>query len=374
MNWNIIWHQALTHALLNGAFVKKNHTVSFPIFINQNAQAIKLRMCNHYGHGAYTIGAVSVVYEGITHPVYVQGKRTFVVDKNSLLYSDPLKISLQKGTNIEIRIYYKNKILDSNAIEPRAQLFEGNAADDLSAVALAQEGVGQGNYVIVPAIDMVEVLSEESPETIVAFGDSITAMSRWTKPLSERLYATYGTEFTLVNSGIGGNCLIYEAPGVFHRYFGEMGTARLERDVLSLPNVKIVILAFGINDISYMTRRNRKKMNLDVFISELSGIAVSLRDRGIRVVGQTLGPRLGNRFWTSSFTEEQEQLRQKYNDWLRISPVFDYIIDAERVLMEPATHRFLPELHQGDWLHPNAAGGKLMADAYNLSALTGRKK
>ena len=215
MNWNIIWHQALTHALLNGAFVKKNHTVSFPIFINQNAQAIKLRMCNHYGHGAYTIGSVSVVYEGITHPVYVQGKRTFVVDKNSLLYSDPLKISLQKGTNIEIRIYYKNKILDSNAIEPRAQLFEGNAADDLSAVALAQEGVGQGNYVIVPAIDMVEVLSEESPETIVAFGDSITAMSRWTKPLSERLYATYGTEFTLVNSGIGGNCLIYEAPGVF---------------------------------------------------------------------------------------------------------------------------------------------------------------
>lgn len=46
-------------------------------------------------------------------------------------------------------------------------------------------------YDAVVSLDRVEVQSEESSKVIVAFGDSITAMNRWVKPLNKRLLGAF---------------------------------------------------------------------------------------------------------------------------------------------------------------------------------------
>ena len=43
-------------------------------------------------------------------------------------------------------------------------------------------------YDAVVSLDRIEVQSEESSKVIIAFGDTITAMNRWVKPLRERLF------------------------------------------------------------------------------------------------------------------------------------------------------------------------------------------
>ena len=78
------------------------------------------------------------------------------------------------------------------------------------------------------------------------------AFRGWPDRLAERLAAAI--QWSVVNTGISGNRLL--------RYgAGPSALARLDRDVLSVPGVKAVILLEGINDIGRgfcaRTRPNR---------------------------------------------------------------------------------------------------------------------
>ena len=48
------------------------------------------------------------------------------------------------------------------------------------------------------------------------------------------------------------------------------------------------------------------------------------------------------------------------------------MVDADALLRDPKNPSFTDErYHQGDHLHPNQAGGMLLAQAYDLQKLTG---
>lgn len=77
--------------------------------------------------------------------------------------------------------------------------------------------------------------------TIVAFGDSITAVNHWTYGglnwtglLWMGLYETFPKGFTIVNSGVSGDSM-------------SSGLLRIERDVLRF-NPDIAIISYGMND------------------------------------------------------------------------------------------------------------------------------
>lgn len=371
MNWNIMWHQAITGPVLKGLFIKKNQTAGFKIPVTQRGEAIRLRLVNQYGKKPYRIGGLCAVYEGALYPLTMGGERLFELPVGSAQYTDELNFPLKEGTELELRIYYKGKFDDANNIEESAVLYAGDATQSLENEPLVKNKFEEtyGLYKMVPAIERVEVLSDEAQKVIVAFGDSITAMSRWTKPLAKRLSEAYGAQFTLINSGISGNCLTYEVPGFFRDSYGVMGIHRYRRDVLEIPNVETVILAFGINDIAYMTAKTEREVNEKRLIDETAKLTEILHENGIRVVCQTLAFRKGSR----GFTEEMEQIRIRYNAWVRSCGLFDYVVDIEPALADPKTKdRFKSEYHQGDFLHPSMPGGEVMAECYDLEKLTGK--
>ena len=227
-------------------------------------------------------------------------------------------------------------------------------------------------YDAVVSLDRIEVQSEESSKVIVAFGDSITAMNRWVKPLRERLFKTYGGKYSLMNAGISGNCLLYEIPGFMGSSYGEMGTARFERDVLSFTNLHTVIFALGVNDISYYTKKTESVISFDKYVTAVTTIAKQLHSRGVRIVAQTLTPRTG--YVKKGYTQEMEALRVQINEWIRTCELFDYVFDADKLLRDENNPSYVKEsFHQGDHLHPNAEGGERMAQAYDLAALTGEE-
>jgi lysophospholipase L1-like esterase len=58
---------------------------------------------------------------------------------------------------------------------------------------------------------------------------------------------------------------------------------------------------------------------------------------------------------------------RKVNDWIRQPGHFDYVVHFNKVTADPSDpSRFAPSLDSGDHLHPNPAGYKVMADAFNL--------
>ena len=254
--WAQIWHQAITRSLNDGKPFGRDKTVVFSVKVPILSDRLRLRFSNLLGAAPYEIGAVSVWLDGTPHFVTLGGKRSFSVPTGGKVYSDELGLCVSANAELQIRIFYRSVMADCNMIEEQATLLDGDRTEGAIPDGVNKPLLGKilGAYNAIPSLDAIELHTDEAPKTIVAFGDSITAMSRWTKPLAERLQKAYNGEYVLLNSGISGNCLLYEVDGILGRLFGgvygEMGTKRFERDVLDAPNLSAVILGLGVNDVS----------------------------------------------------------------------------------------------------------------------------
>ena len=173
-----------------------------------------------------------------------------------------------------------------------------------------------------------------------------------------------------MNSGIAGNCLLYEPEGMFSSVFGQKGTDRFERDVLELPHTDTVIFALGVNDVSYLNEKTKDIISYENYIRTVEEMTAELRQRNIRVIAQTITPRLKCARTMGTFTQEMEELRLSLNDWIRNGDLFDAVADQEKTVRDKDEHGyfFREGLHMGDHLHPNEKGGRLMAETY-LSCL-----
>lgn len=376
-HWAMIWHQAMTESFLKGKAFGWNKTVVFSVSSPVSGDQLRLKLSNRYGSAPYEIGAVKVFASGVSASVTLNGSEAFQISTGGVTISDPCGIPVRQGEDIEIRLYYTNAILDNNMIEEGANLLHGNRTEGAENEGLKKPFLAKllGAYNGIPSIEAVEVLTEAPAKAIVAFGDSITALSRWTKPLAARLYEAYPGEFALLNSGISGNCLLYEPEGVFGPVFGSKGTIRFERDVLQIPNLHTVIFGLGVNDASYYSDKTADQINADAYRKAVMKITDELHKRNVRIVMQTITPRLGVARSMGKYTREMEEVRIQFNDWIRHADIFDDLFDAEAVVREERMDGFYYRegLHQGDHLHPNAKGGKLLADAFDLKKLTGKE-
>lgn len=98
-------------------------------------------------------------------------------------------------------------------------------------------------------------------------------------------------------------------------------------------------------------------------------------EKGVRVIIQTISPRLGVARTMEKYNRTMEALRLELNEWIRSAGIFDYVFDAEEVVREEREDGYYygDGMHQGDHLHPNEKGGRKLADAYDLTQLTGEK-
>jgi lysophospholipase L1-like esterase len=230
-------------------------------------------------------------------------------------------------------------------------------------------------------VDGVDVRNPAIPGTVVAFGDSITdsahsqvgANGRWPNYLSRRLDAVLGNQApAVVDAGISGNRVLHGSA-----CYGQSAEARFQRDALSQPGVKSVILLEGINDIGFSGEPDTgcfAPADPTIGAAQIeSGYLQLIRmahARGVKVYAGTLTPFLGsNGVYGGNFgTPSGEALRQSVNHWILTSHAFDGVVDFAQVTASPYdSGYFNPAYNSGDSLHPNDLGCQVMADAIPLS-------
>jgi lysophospholipase L1-like esterase len=229
----------------------------------------------------------------------------------------------------------------------------------------------------------------EEATAIVAFGDSITdgdgatlnGDDRWPDVLSRRLHRRYGDRFAVVNAGIAGNHIAEPldyspakpVPG------GPSAISRLHRDVFSLSGVSAVIWLEGTNDLS-----SHNFSSMDAVKARLSDAIGLIRSRlpKARVIGATLTSARGSAD-AAYGSAEYEGRRQTLNAYLRMSGLFNVVIDFNGATADPASGELRPEMAfstaasgTGDKLHPNRLGYLSMgsaadADLMKLAELAG---
>jgi len=203
-------------------------------------------------------------------------------------------------------------------------------------------------------------------------GSTDDAHARWPDALAARLQADPRLRnVAVVNSGLAGNRILNDGVAPF---LGPSTLKRFDRDALDKPGVRWVVLLQGINDITatQLLPSAADKVTVDQMVAGMKTLVARAHARGVKVFGATLLPRDGAR-GSRPHTPAGEAMRVKVNDWIRTGGAFDAVVDFEAVVRDPARPTFLrADFDSGDGTHPNDAGYRAMAAAFDLALLSGR--
>ncbi|MFJ5848008.1 GDSL-type esterase/lipase family protein [Streptomyces sp. NPDC092903] len=199
----------------------------------------------------------------------------------------------------------------------------------------------------------VEVTGAHGP-VVAVLGDSIAegvgtpddSGLRWPDQLARRLPGS-----AVADLGISGNRLLLD-----DARFGPGGQARFDRDVLSLPGLRTVLVHLGVNDLQQPPSQSDPALVLAGYRQ----LVLRSRDAGLRAVGATIAPFGG---WTR-WTPELETARLRINAAVRTGRVFDAVADFDAALRDPDhPERLRSAYDSGDGLHPNPSGHAALAAA-----------
>ncbi|MFC3577819.1 SGNH/GDSL hydrolase family protein [Streptomyces yaanensis] len=290
-----------------------------------------------------------------------------VIPSGGQVVSDAVRIAVPHDSDMLVTTYSPTSsgpVTYHRYARQISYLAQGDRTEDVSGAAYT-ERTGHWRY-----LTALDVLSDDSVGTVVAFGDSITdgatstvgADRRWTDILSDRLRAAAGSDdvprYSVVNQGISGNRVLASGPG--RPADNQSGLSRFHRDVLGRTNVKAVIIDLGINDTG--------RADADRITAGLRTLVREAHARGLKVVGATLTPFKGYR----GYRADREQARQAVNAQIRAGTVYDEVVDFDKALRDPYDPRRLrSDYDSGDHLHPNDRGFREMAEVFDLTSLKG---
>lgn len=354
-----------------------NVTISQILRISEGGDEVRIRLSNRYGTAPLAIGAARLVQiddagqeiAATSRMMTFGGEPGAVIPRGSPFVSDAAKVNLPDLARVKIELFLPSDTgpctchltgLDELAVSP-----PGNH------VGKPFEPVGRAQHRAF--LSAVEVNSPDAPGTIVAFGDSITdgvgstpgANRRWPDILAERLQAA-DLEWAVANAGISGNRVL--SPGM-----GEAALARFDEDVLSLPNVKYLIVFEGVNDIGnrfgpqrggpQLPGLDQPEITVEQMIADYKQLVARAHAKGIKVIGSPIGPYKGASYWS----EEGEAARQRINEWILNGGAFDGIVRFDTAFADPADPLTMRDgFHMGDFLHGSDAGLRAVAESIDL--------
>ncbi|GGS60277.1 SGNH/GDSL hydrolase family protein [Streptomyces cinerochromogenes] len=329
---------------------------------------LRVRFTNAFGDRPLTLDGVhaglraqgAALRPGSNRRLTFGGARTVTVPAGAVAWSDPLPGRVPAGTDLVISL--------------RTPDAAGPATGHWMAMQTSYTGPGEHtgeesgtNWTRTTGswwyIDSVTVRpSRPAGGAVVALGDSLTdgwqstadLNRRWPDYLARRLTAAGGAVRGVGNEGVSGNRILTDGAG-------QAALRRLDRDVLSQPGVRTVLLFEGVNDLKAHTGVTAADL-----VAGYREIARRAHAAGLCVVAATVGPFKGWPEWDPA----AEAVRQEVNRFLRDSPEFDAVTDFDRVLRSPYDpERMLPFFDGGDHIHPNDKGMQAMADAVGLDSL-----
>jgi len=375
--WVAAWYSPpfppTANLIYNDVRVFSHQTVRQVVRLEAGGGRVRLRLTNELGLSPVKFGSVHIALSspnGVTDPktdrqVLFGGLPDGEIKVGEALVSDPVDFKVAALQQVAVSVYYPTRQSPSGHLTQQRLSKPGDLAGEavMPFTDLARSP---------SLLSGIDVEAPAPRNVLVAFGDSITEGAcatpgwnlSWPQQLSLRLAKTrYGKTWTIINSGISGNRLLYDGAG-------PKALDRFDRDVLGIAGLKAIVLLEGINDIgagSTVTTDTGPR-SADDIIGAYQNIIARAHAREIKIYGGTLLPYANAAY----YSDAGEAVRQAVNAWIRTSGAFDGVIDFDAVMRDPAAPGHLIGIYQcGDDLHPNDAGYTAMAGAVDLDVIMG---
>jgi lysophospholipase L1-like esterase len=195
---------------------------------------------------------------------------------------------------------------------------------------------------------------------------------RWPDALATRLRGEGRRPTSVINEGMIGNRMLYASPreSPFGAVFGESGLSRFDRDALSQPGARYVIVRIGGNDIGMpgSIAPESERVTAEMLIGGYRRLIAQARNKNLTIIGTTIAPFENAAISAAYYSPEKDAVREEVNAWIRGSGEFDGVVDIDQVLRDPARPtRLDPGFDSGDHLHPNDDGYAELARAVPLA-------
>jgi lysophospholipase L1-like esterase len=376
------WAVGHINPLPDGILRFSNQTLREVVHASAGGEQIRVRIANTFGTETLVIGearvalsaSASKIVPGSDRVLTFGGERSVKVYAGSPVLSDPVRLEVKPMAELAVSLY-----LPGTAEASTSTLFQG--ASYVSSVpgnhAAAADLPSASSLFAWPFLSGISVSSAKKGAAIVALADSATLTSEWPRFLAERLQARRSTDHVgVVSVALAGNRMLHNSasplgPSSPNPQWGESLLARFDRDVLAQAGVRHVIVFIGLNDIAGPGAffPLSEAVTVDDLVAGYRQLIARAHEKGLTLHACTLPPLEGNTSLPGYDTPASEARRNELNHWIRTSGEFDGVIDVDLVLRDP-THpaRLLSAYDSGDHLHPNAAGGRAIANAIDLKA------
>jgi lysophospholipase L1-like esterase len=386
--WSASWTSAMQQPVASSPAMGENwsmkgfsgQTVRQEVRVSGGGGMVRIRLSNLDGTEPLRIAEATIAESAggaVTKPGTMRsltfgGSRSIAIPAGQVTASDATGLHIVPLESLTVTLYFAaptgSSTFHEDGLTTTYQATGDHARD---AGASAFDGPTSHSYYYLTGVDV----ATRGPQTVVAFGDSITnghnstvgGNDRYTDALAGRLIAAHSPR-SVANAGITGNLLLHQLP-----CFGETGITRFQRDVLDQPGVRTVILMEGSNDIWDSQADHgcgtTPAVTAGQIIDGFRALIRAAHARGIRVVGATILPFRADVEPPADF-QRAEAIRQAVNKWVLNSGQYDAVADFAAAVADPADPRQLnPSYDSGDHFHPNDAGYRAIAAAINIGNL-----
>ena len=385
--WSASWASAMQQPTANSPAMGPNwsvrgfsdQTVRQQVRLSGAGSQIRLRLSNLYGTAPLHVTGATVAESdggaatdpGTMRSLTFRGSRSVTIPAGQVTASDAVGLQVAPLESLTVTLYFAGPTGPSTFHDDGLTTTYQAAGDHVRDTgAAAFDRATSRSFYYLTGVDV----ATRRPETVVAFGDSITnghnstvdGNDRYTDALADRLIAAH-SPLSVANSGITGNLLLHQLP-----CFGETGITRFERDALDQPGVRAVILMEGSNDIwDYQDHGcgTTPAVTAGQIIDGLRALIQAAHAHGIKVIGGTILPFKAD-YETPAAFQRAEAIRQAVNNWILSSGEYNTVADFAAAAADPADPQQLnPSYDSGDHLHPNNAGYRAIAAAIDIDHL-----
>ena len=362
-HWVSVWGNAVSVAENRPERYAKDITIRYPILIPFNGSGIRLTFDNYCGTEPVTLNKVTVLHRGQFHAVFFEGSREVAIGAGERAVSDPLMVEITESELIDVSFYLKDFTLMRSVVYTSGPLSEGLYANGDETETL-DIGINTSRTTHLRYfLSNVSVLTAKENRAIVCYGDSITAQD-WPDELAMRCFIQGYTKTAVIRRATSGSRILRQYNCITYESYGLSGENRFVHEVPT-DGADTVIIQQGINDIIHPVGAEVNEFRpmsdlptVEELIDGLKMYIAQARSFGYKVYVGTLLPMGG---WRTDAPFRQE-MRHKYNEFIRTTDLIDGCIDFDRALEDPdKPNWFRKEYDSGDHLHPSKAGYERMA-------------